>query len=374
MAKMEAPALSTRAASGTDLAGEQEFPENNTSIRNAQAADRKLVLPTRRRGRQSAEPQAQYDEAVRTFCADLLQIQSALDFKKSGRGWAYTLEQRGVISKGEIDLAYKLINDCRSNGRLPIDFVAADAGRATIGLENLDRTSPQQEAEAIVRRMKSAHRHYWPFGFWRDQDCYVEMLVEKIGLQEMFRSVCELFNVPLTNGSGWSDISSRGEIASRFRHWESAGKTCVLLYCGDFDPAGFRISEFVRRNFEKIAGGTGWSPDKLIVDRFGLNLDFIRKHQLPWIDGLETSSGGRLDDPNHNDYDKDYVQSYLLKYGARKVEAEALESIPDQARDLCRRAILRYVEEAAVDEYRRLIAIKQKKVKRLVTKLLAVRT
>ena len=44
---------------------------------------------------------------------------------------------------------------------------------------------------------------------------------------------------------------------------------------------------------------------------------------LTWIDNLETASGGRLDDPGHPDHKKFYVQDYLARFGARKVEARA---------------------------------------------------
>ena len=49
--------------------------------------------------------------------------------------------------------------------------------------------------------------------------------------------------------------------------------------------------------------------------RFGLNADFIDRHGLTWIDNLETSSGQQLDDPDHDDHDKEYVQDYIARFG-----------------------------------------------------------
>src|SRR5262249_8372082 len=114
----------------------------------------------------------------------------------------------------------------------------------------------------------------------------------------------------------------------------------------------------------------GWSPDNLIIDRFGLNPDFIRQHRLTWIDNLETSSGERLDDEGHPDHFKDYVQSYIKKFGVRKVEANALVVCPEAARELCRQAILKYVSQRAIDIYRRRLAAEQRKVQRAVKRLL----
>src|SRR5262249_57175366 len=96
-------------------------------------------------------------------------------------------------------------------------------------------------------------------------------------------------------------------------------------------------------NLEDLADAVGWHPRKLHIERFGLNYDFIQKHRLTWIENLETSSGERLDDRGHNDHHKDYVQSYLREFGARKVEANALVTRPAAGRALCPSALLECV-------------------------------
>jgi hypothetical protein len=58
-----------------------------------------------------------------------------------------------------------------------------------------------------------------------------------------------------------------------------------------------------------------------------------------------------LDDPKHPDHAKPYVQDYLSRFGARKVEANALVVRPTAGRELCKQAILRYVPEDAPDLY-----------------------
>ncbi len=130
------------------------------------------------------------------------------------------------------------------------------------------------------------------------------MLVEKIDLKSLFAPVVEEFRIPIANSGGWSDLHVRAKMMRRFAHWEARGKQCVLLYCGDFDPGGLQISGFLRKNFADLADAVGWHPDNLIIDRFGLNYDFIQEHNLTWIDNLETGSGQRLDDQNHPDHDK----------------------------------------------------------------------
>ena len=90
--------------------------------------------------------------------------------------------------------------------------------------------------------------------------------------------------------------------------------------------------------------------------RFGLNADFINANRLTWIDGLKTSSGEDLADPGHPDHNKPYVQDYIRRFGARKVEANALVVVPNAARELCRKAITKYVNPQAVKDYQAWLA------------------
>jgi hypothetical protein len=178
------------------------------------------------------------------------------------------------------------------------------------------------------------------------------MLVEKSDLVSVFAPVCRRYFVPLANAGGNADIWQRAEMMRRFAEHEAAGRQCVLLYCGDHDPAGLRISDMLMSNLTDLAGAVGWHPGDLVIERFGLNADFIRANGLTWIDNLITGSGGRLDDPRHPDHKKPYVQDYLSEYGPRKVEANALVVAPDAGRALCRDAILRWLQdESAPDAF-----------------------
>jgi hypothetical protein len=151
--------------------------------------------------------------------------------------------------------------------------------------------------------------------------------------------------------AGWADLHCRAAMMRRFAKHERAGRKPVLLYCGDHDPGGLCISDFLRANLKEMANAVGWHPTSLVIDRFGLDYDFIEQLGLTWIDNPETGSGKRLDDPKHPDHRKPYVQDYLKRFGARKVEANALITRPDQGRALCRRAILKYLPETAPQNY-----------------------
>jgi hypothetical protein len=179
------------------------------------------------------------------------------------------------------------------------------------------------------------------------------MFVEKVDLKSLFGSLCGRYHIPPANARGWSDLNSRWSILQRIRRQVDAGKHCVILYCGDHDPAGLNISACLRKNLSELLTHAEWlqSMDRLTIDRFGLNSDCIAKHNVSWIDNLDTGSGKSLADPKHKDHNADYVQSYLREFGSRKVEANALVVRPDAGRELCRQAILKYLPEDAPDQY-----------------------
>jgi hypothetical protein len=308
-------------------------------------------LPKRPRGYQSAESDAKYREQLDRFCALIQEIESTMDFKVGSRGWCYILERHG-LKKGDFGAAQRLINDCRKSGDLPLDICAEDESRAAVGIERLDGNNVPDEVESWVDYLRDhAHENYTPVSFWKGLPVYVEVAVEKLDLRNLFEPVCAEFHVPLTNFKGWADLNSRAAMMHRFERYEF--RRCVLLLCGDHDPGGLRITDTMHKMLLDMSKATGWNPRNLIVSRFGLNEDFIDDNNLTWIDNLETSSRKQLDDPNHDDHNKAYVQDYIELYGARKCEANALVVEPELGRQLCRDAILEHVPADAPQRYQR---------------------
>jgi len=184
------------------------------------------------------------------------------------------------------------------------------------------------------------------------------MVVEKIDLKSLFIPVCEEHHIPIATSKGWSSMLQRAEYARRFKEAEDKGLRCVLLYCGDHDPDGLRISEFLRSNLVDLKnivwedGVEGYDPTDLTIDRFGLNYDFIIANNLSWINNLITGSGKNLASPSHPNHYMSYVQDYLTQIGERKCEANALVVAPVQARLLCRQEIERYLGQDAVQRFK----------------------
>lgn len=325
-----------------------------------------IRLPENRRGRKSQEDADQYRDQVSDFCDAIKEINSSLDFKVSSRGWCYLLEEYG-LNKGDFDKAQILINDCRKNGLLPLDICAEDVARSSEGVDNPDNPDVNEYADVLIKYVRNnLAKRYSPYHFFDYQDYYIEVLLEKIDLKGIFGPVCDKYHIPYKNGRGWSDINGRADMMRRFKDWESKGKKCVLLYCGDHDPGGLQISDFIMTNLNDLSDAIGWSPENLIIDRFGLNYYFIIENGLTWIDNLETGSGGEIavvrpdgtigpgktkNGKDHPDFNKSYVQNYLQQYGVRKVEANALVTRVESGRKLCEDAILKYIDPDGMDRY-----------------------
>lgn len=301
---------------------------------------------------------------LEAFAEELLEIDKSTGFKVSSRGWCYQLEGLGLVTKQEFNRINNLINACRKNGMLPIDFVADEEARNFNGVWEPGTDSPTDYVRSWIEATLNAGENYDP-DYWYGEKYYIQMLVEKVDLVSLFQPVCTEYFIPIATSKGWSSILQRAEIAERFKEMEETGHIPVLLYCGDFDPVGLGISDALMKNFRDIELGTGWEPDNLIVDRFGLNYEFIQENNLSWIENLETGGGyiakyenrqivqGKTNNGRpHPDFNKLATQEYLRTVGIRKCEANALVINPDAGRELCRDAIENYLGPDVFDRFK----------------------
>lgn len=278
------------------------------------------------------------------FANTLIRIDEKTGFKVSSRGWAYQLEGLGMITKGEFNRVQNLINECRKNGLLPIDFVAEENARKFAGIYKPDTESMNDYVRSWIEATLCAGNSYQP-DYWDNELYFIQMLVEKTDLISLFKPICEEYHIGIATSKGWSSILQRADIAKRFKAMEETGHISVLLYAGDHDPVGLGISDTLRKNFRDIENGTRWNPEDLIIDRFGLNYDFITKHGLTWIDNLETGSGKPADETIP------MVKRYVEKFGRRKVEANAIVVNPTAGRALCKSAIEKYLGDDVLNRW-----------------------
>lgn len=295
-------------------------------------------------------------EKLHEFAHDIKLLSNKVGFKVSSRGWGYILENAGFITKDEFDKVEKVINRCRREGILPVDFVAEEDARQFSGVETPDEDSVKSHAQWFASAMLKGYNNFTP-DWWYDEEYYIQMVVEKIDLKTLFGPVCNKYHVPIANSKGWSSILQRAEYARRFKLMEEKGLQCVLLYCGDHDPDGLRISDTLQDNLAQIQGivwedgEEGYDPSNLDIRRFGLNYDFIIENGYPWIDNLITGSGKNLNSPSHPNHSQFYVQDYLSSFGAKKCEANAIVTTPQAARQLAEQAILDVLGPDALDRF-----------------------
>ena len=103
------------------------------------------------------------------FANTLIQIDKKTGFKVSSRGWAYQLEGLGLITKGEFNRVQNLINECRKNGLLPIDFVAEEGARKFNGIHQPDTESMRDYVRSWIEATLCAGDSYQP-DYWGGDD------------------------------------------------------------------------------------------------------------------------------------------------------------------------------------------------------------
>lgn len=285
-------------------------------------------------------------------------ISDEIGFKVSSRGWGYILEQKGIITKDQFNKVEDVINRCRRNGLLPVDFVAEESSRAFSEIHHPSEETINEHIQKWLEAAQNSDRYYTP-DWWDGEEYYIQTVVEKIDLVTLFQPISKDYHIPIANSKGWSSILQRAEYCRRFAEAEEKGLKCVLLYCGDHDPDGLRISETLRKNLEDISdvtwgdGVRGYNPENLIIDRFGLQYEFIQKNKLTWIDNLITGSGKNLASPNHPNFDLPYLQTYLKKVGERKCEANSVVVVPDMGRKMYIKAIEKYLGKDSLDRFKK---------------------
>jgi len=296
------------------------------------------------------------------FAEEIKEISEIIGFKVSARGWCYQLEGKGFITKAEFDKVENLINRCRKVGILPIDFTAEEEGRKFSGVEVPDDDTPIEDLRYWVQNALTTEERYIA-NWWEGEEYYIQMVVEKIDLKTLFEPICKKYKIPIATSKGWSSMSQRAIYSKRFKEAENQGLKPLLLYCGDHDPDGLRISDFLRKNLADLKdikweeGGDGYDPVDLEIVRFGLDKDFIEKHNLAWINNLITGSKKNLGSPSHKNHSMPYVQNYIKEFGIRKCEANAIVVIPKIAREFVEDIIKKYLGK---DAEKRFLAKRQK--------------
>lgn len=159
------------------------------------------------------------------------------------------------------------IVELRRSGSLPYDWITDTTRRGYF-------THTYRDAGDFLRSVAGLYRA----DLWRDADDYCEVWVESRSLAGVVQDDCEELAVSLYPAGGFSSITLAYEAAENINATLSGtGKRAVILYIGDYDPAGVLIDKALERELRKHLAP---SID-LEFRRIGITPEQIAEHDLP---------------------------------------------------------------------------------------------
>lgn len=237
----------------------------------------------------------------------ILNEMSAKGYTLTLRQLYYQLVSRDVIPNNL--RSYKnlgsLVSDARQAGMIDWDHLE-DRNRATKGVSHWD--NPAQ----IVRAAYNSYR----IDKWADQPWHVEVMVEKDALSGVLDPVCRQLDIKYTANKGYSSSSTMYEIGKRLQERYYGGKNVMIIYLGDHDPSGIDMTRDVMDRLRMYS-----SVEEIEVERVALNMDQIRRWDLPENPAKETDSR---------------AAAYIAQFGSSSWELDAVrpEDIDELITDL----------------------------------------
>jgi len=153
----------------------------------------------------------------------------------------------------------------RRSGRLPYGWLADSTRRGY-------HTSTFSGAADFLRRVNGMYRA----DLWADAEAYVEVWVESRSIAGVLQDDCQELAVSLYPCGGFSSITLAYEAAESI-NYQADGKRAVILYVGDYDPAGVLIDQALERELRAHL-----SPSiDLVFQRIGITEEQIDTLGLP---------------------------------------------------------------------------------------------
>jgi hypothetical protein len=230
-------------------------------------------------------------------------------FDLSLRQLYYQLVSKNLVPNTE--KSYKnvgcLVSDARLAGLIDWDMIK-DRGREMTKNPHWDNT--RDFIESVSPQFR--------FNLWRDQDAYVEVMVEKQALEGVLEPVCKQLDVPFTANKGYSSSSAMYEASKRFLAAAEEGKECYVVYLGDHDPSGIdmsrdveeRLDLFVKTSMNRCDEIGHNEPSAVTMKRVALNMAQVRELNPPENPAKLTDSRSK---------------PYIARFGPSSWELDAIE-------------------------------------------------
>ncbi len=308
----------------------------------------KYLMPLKPGGGTSLKARESRKEVLMPLVNKMLDERSRLSFSPTLRGWCYLLEGEGVCSKGDFVAIMARITMARKQGLLPLNITAEDESRASSGGGWTSQALAILIQDALDA-IKEVPYFYQTTKLENHSGHHIELFVEKLDLVGMLEPVTDKYEIRTSCSRGWGDLHSRASLLERCR---DSGLPNIIFLFGDHDIGGLSITDSFKKNCEDLLPALEMdSLPYMTFIRVGLNKQDIDELGLVWIDGLETSSGKDLSKPTHPQFKNKDVQEYLLKYGARKCEANALLKDPKAAMAIMEKALQEFITAETFKRY-----------------------
>lgn len=167
------------------------------------------------------------------------------------------------------DRGYRHVQDrcvkLRRAGEIPYHWIADMSRRGYF-------TNTYQGAADFLRRMRGLYRA----DLWRDAEYRCEVWVESRSIASVLMAECKELAVDLFPCGGFSSLSFIHEAAEQNNRLDD-DRPLVIIYVGDYDPAGVLIDQSLEREMRQHL-----RPDiELTFDRLAINERQIETFNLP---------------------------------------------------------------------------------------------
>lgn len=158
------------------------------------------------------------------------------------------------------------ITRMRRDGRVPYGWIT-DATRRGY------HTATYADGSDFLRRVAGLYRA----DLWRNADTYVEVWCESRSIAGVIEDDCRELAVSLYPAGGFSSITLAYQSAEFINTQAQNGRPVVILYIGDYDPAGVLIDQSIERELrEHLTPGLD-----LAFHRIGITSEQIVEFDLP---------------------------------------------------------------------------------------------
>ena len=221
----------------------------------------------------------------------------------SRQGFSLTLRQlyyqfvaRAMIENTQ--RAYKRLGAIISNARLAglVDWSAIE-----------DRTRElerQNHWDSPADIIESAANGY-ALDKWEDQDCRIEVWIEKEALTGVIEPICEELDINYFACRGYVSQSEQYAAGKRHARYIDGGQDVLILHLGDHDPSGMDMTRDNQTRLDLFSWHAG-----VDVRRIALNMDQVEQYSPP---------------PNPAKMTDSRSGEYCSQYGDDSWELDALE-------------------------------------------------